>query len=33
VQEGCVLEGKVKIMGEHEQTEEYDEDDFFEGSA
>ncbi len=30
VQEGCVLEGKVKIMGEQEQTEEDDEDGFFE---
>ncbi len=33
VQEGCVLEGKVKIMVEQEQPEEDDEDGFFEGSA
>ena len=30
VQEGCVLEGKVKIMGEQEQTDKDDEDGFFE---
>jgi hypothetical protein len=33
VQEGCVLEGKVKIMGEQEQPEENEEDCFFEGSV
>ena len=33
VQEGCVLEGKVKVIGKEEQIEENDEDGFFEGSA
>ena len=28
VQEGCVLEGKVKLMGEQEQPEEHEEDGF-----
>jgi hypothetical protein len=33
VQEGCVLEGKVKIMGEQEKSDGDDGDGFFERSV